>query len=195
MLDEKTGRISGTPNAEAGAAQFTLRVRDSAGKTASRSLVLEVRAPLSVALPDSGADFAVGDTIDIGLAATGGAGSYTWTLAAGSLLPPGVEFHAGAARLQGTLFQTGDYRLTLLVRDSSGAEAPAATALQVAPQLVLATSAGARAVTGSTFSLPLPATGGPHRTTFVSLRAGCRRVWRSSRGALRECLGERASPL
>ncbi len=165
VLDEKTGRISGVANSAPGMAQLTLRARDSAGKTVARSMTLDVRVPLSVALPDSAGDLAEGDAVDIRLSATGGAGEYSWTLAAGDL-PPGIEFDSVTGRLRGTLTQAGTYRLSLRVRDAGGAEAPATVALHVAARLRMTEVARTETVMGAALSLPLAATGGAPPYTF-----------------------------
>jgi hypothetical protein len=54
--------------------------------------------------------------------ATGGTGSYTWTLASGSL-PPGLSLTSGtpSARISGTPTKKGTFTFTLRVRDAAAA--------------------------------------------------------------------------
>ena len=156
VLDEKTGRISGTP--AIGTAQFTVRVRDSGGKTAIRAMLLEVRAPLSIAAPGLLTGFAEGDPVDLKLEASGGTAPYVWSLEGEA--PPGLVFDSAAGILRGALEAQGTYRMALRVRDAAGGEARSTLELPVAPKLEPIPPSLQRATVGSPFSVTLAARGG-----------------------------------
>ncbi len=60
----------------------------------------------------------VGQTATLSLAATGGSQPYTWHVSAGEL-PPGLKLHAHSGKIDGTPTTPGDYRVTLVLVDSS----------------------------------------------------------------------------
>ena len=176
VLDPKTGGLTGVPPPSAATAQFTVSVRDAAGKFATAAMMLLVRTPLAVPTADAADGLAEDDPLSLTLSATGGDAPFTWTLESGEL-PPGIVFDAPAATLRGVLERSGEYRLGFKVRDAHAAEAGTTVQLQVAPRLRLTgfTTPGS-AVAGSPVSLPLTATGGapPYsfRITSGSLPAG-----------------------
>ena len=157
-LDEKTGRLAGIATL-AGLAEFTLRIRDSAGKIATRAVAIDARAPLSILAPGSLADFADGDAVSVNWAAAGGTAPYTWALEDGAL-PPGLALDSQTGAVTGTLDRAGSYRAALRVRDADGAEATATIAIPVAVRLTAAIPAPPEANIGSKFTLPLAALGG-----------------------------------
>jgi hypothetical protein len=68
------------------------------------------------AVPAQGA--IVGQTATLSLAATGGIQPYTWHVAGGDL-PPGLKLHPHSGKIDGTPTTPGDYRVTVVVVDSS----------------------------------------------------------------------------
>jgi hypothetical protein len=60
----------------------------------------------------------VGQTATLSLAATGGLQPYTWRVAGGDL-PPGLKLHPHSGKIDGTPTTPGDYRVTVVVVDSS----------------------------------------------------------------------------
>ncbi len=76
-----TGAITGTPSAT-GTATFTVQVKDSAGNTATANLSIQVFAALTLSAPSSGVPgpATVGGVYNSSIAATGGSGTYKWTL-------------------------------------------------------------------------------------------------------------------
>ncbi len=68
------------------------------------------------AVPAQGA--IVGQTATLCLAATGGIQPYTWHVAGGDL-PPGLKLHPHSGKIEGTPTTPGDYRVTVVVVDSS----------------------------------------------------------------------------
>ncbi len=107
------GRISGTPTG-VGAGTFTISVA-SAGDTASRALTIDVGAPQVVIQTSNLASGAIGDAYAETLTASGGDGSYQWSLASGTL-PPGLALSADGT-ISGTPTTVGSY--DFLVRAAS----------------------------------------------------------------------------
>jgi hypothetical protein len=132
------GRVTGTPTG-VGAGTFTVSVV-SAGDTATRALSIDVGAPQVVIQTTALANGAVGDAYAETLTASGGDGTYQWTVASGAL-PPGLALSvdgtiSGAPTTVGSydfLVQatsaglTGTRALTLGVASSSSATPPTVT--------------------------------------------------------------------
>ena len=118
------GTLSGSP-ATPGTYAFTVQVADADGATASAGVSLTVTStPLTIAtaaLPDG----VCGDAYAATLAADGGVGSRTWTLAAGAL-PPGLAL-ASAGSLTGTPTAVGASTFVVQVSDSLSATSRAYT--------------------------------------------------------------------
>lgn len=161
VLDEKTGVLSGTPQTAGPVpSEFTVRIRDAAGKTATRLLTLLVRAALSIALP-AGAppDYAEGDPVEVRLTASGGKSPYAWAVDDGAL-PDGVTLSATDGVLRGVFARAGVTRATLRVRDGSGQVARAPVEFAVAARLEAVLAASVAATANAPFELPLAARGG-----------------------------------
>ncbi len=159
VLDEKTGRIAGATTAPSGVSQFTMRVRDAAGKTATSPMSLEVRAGLSITPRPPLAELAEGDPVDLTMSATGGVPTYVWALDSGDL-PPGLALDSSTGVLRGTAEKAGNYRAVLRVRDSSGTETRATVEFQIAPRLSLIAPPSTNAVVGTAVAIAVTASGG-----------------------------------
>ncbi len=68
------------------------------------------------AVPAQGA--IVGQSYTLPLVATGGSQPYTWQVIGGDL-PPGLKLHPHSGKIDGTPTMPGDYRVTVVVVDSS----------------------------------------------------------------------------
>lgn len=122
------GLISGMPLV-IGTSNFTVRVTDNQGATATRALSIVVTAPLRILNSTLPAGYKGVVYPATPLAAAGGSGTgYTYALISGAL-PPGVTFSAGA--LGGKPTTPGNYPLTFRVTDSLGATATRAYTLAV----------------------------------------------------------------
>lgn len=111
------GALTGTP-ADGGTFTFTARVTDGAGRTATRALALTVeRAPTiqtwSLPPAEHGEDYVAQ------LRATGGSGSYGWTVADGAL-PDGLALSA-AGVVSGIPTVVGRATFTVRVTDEASA--------------------------------------------------------------------------
>jgi large repetitive protein len=140
-LDANTGLISGTPTA-AGQFDFQVLAKVSAdGRSDTKSLAIVVRNPVSIAAAEPFSDprlaaSEVAAPFEAMLVASGGTGTYTWSLTAGSL-PSGLTFAEGA--ISGTPRVPGSFPFTITVTDSEGRVANLPTRLVVAPKLKIAT--------------------------------------------------------
>jgi len=161
-----SGTISGTPTAP-GTAGFTAQVRDSAGATASHSLSITIAAPQLNVTTSSLAGGAVGAPYSQTLSATGGAGTYSWSITSGSL-PQGVSLTSGGV-ISGTPAAAGNATFTATVTDGT-ATASRSFSVAVAPALVITTSSLPAGRVGAAYSQSLQASGGapPYSWTVVS---------------------------
>lgn len=169
-LNTSTGVISGTPTGTfTGTTSFTVTVTDSqtpTHATTTANLSISVSAPpLSVttqSLPGGTLNTAYPTQT---LQATGGAGTYSWSLSAGAL-PVGLTLNPSTGGISGTPTGnvTGPVNFTVKVTDTETPTPHTATAaLSItisAPPLSVTTTSLAVGVVGSTYSATLAATGG-----------------------------------
>lgn len=117
-----SGTLSGTPTAT-GTASFTVTAQDQAGLSAEQTLTLTVPA-LQVTTTSPLPTAYVQSSYDYPLSASGGEPPYTWALASGSTLPPGLSLSSSGI-LSGTPSSAGTYTFAVEAKD---AESPAETA-------------------------------------------------------------------
>jgi hypothetical protein len=148
------GALSGTPPA-GGSATFTVEVTDSGAlaQTASASLSLTVSvAALSVVTAAVGTA-TVNSNYSAVLAATGGQGSYSWSLQSG-VLPPGLSL-SSTGNLSGTPTAAGITTFMATVRDKSAPQQSASQTINVVVAATGSTSAPHRAPSRSAAALPV----------------------------------------
>ena len=144
VLESATGVISGTPSVE-GASLFTVRAALADGRSDTKSLEITVRQPVAIQAlkPLSAAgtttSWEVGVPFSAKLAATGGTGTYTWTLAEGAL-PTGLALAADGS-VVGTPRSAGSFRATLRLTDTEGRTADYPAVIGVAARLAISTAA------------------------------------------------------
>jgi hypothetical protein len=161
------GAITGTPTT-AGAANFTVQVKDSANTTATGPLSITIAPPAlkieTTSLPAAAAGVAYSQS----LSATGGAGTYTWSITSGAL-PQGLSLSPAGA-ISGTPTQAGSFTFTVSVSDGS-TSASATLALAVTAPLSLGSTSFFDGAVGSVYSHTLTASGGtPPYTWAISGR-------------------------
>ncbi len=122
-----SGSIAGTPSSS-GMYSFTVRVRDSAGATASKALTITISSALRVTTAATLPPGSIGAAYLLRLEATGGTPPYSWDLINGSL-PAGITLHG--AELKGTPTAAGTSQFTVRVTDSKSASATQACTLQI----------------------------------------------------------------
>ncbi len=114
------GVISGTPTAAEAATQFTVKVTDSGGNTATATLALIVNnAPLSItttSIPGATANVAYSETFS----ASGGSGNYSWSVTSGlgELTGETLAFTTGGV-LSGTPTTVEQVTFTVQVTDTT----------------------------------------------------------------------------
>ena len=140
-IDANTGLISGTP---AAAGQFDFQVLakmngDARSDTKSLSITVRDRVTILGSDPFTAARRAVGEMsvpFDATLAATGGDGTYTWSLTSGAL-PPGLTMIDGA--ITGKPTTPGAYPLTVTVTDSEARVGNYPARIVIAEKLAIST--------------------------------------------------------
>jgi hypothetical protein len=98
----------------------SVTVTDSKGVTASESVELDTVGPLAFQTTSPLADQNIALPVSMYIAVVGGRQPYTFSLAAGSSMPPGLNFSNGNAvgLIQGTPTTPGKYSFTVRVSDS-----------------------------------------------------------------------------
>ncbi|HVK50209.1 MAG TPA: putative Ig domain-containing protein [Pseudoxanthomonas sp.] len=163
-----SGVLSGEPVA-ANSYTFTVTVTDSNGDSAPRSYTLVVN-PATLTLSSSAPlDGTAGVFQTATITASGGVGTYTYSLRSGSL-PVGVSFNS-AGLFTGTPRSDGNYSITVRATDQLGQFGEAVFAYTIAPATIVIAPAtlpgGSR---GAFYNESLNSTGGfaPYSYSLVS---------------------------
>ncbi len=133
-LNAATGAITGTPTTAA-TSNFTITATDGLGATGARAYSVTVNAAIAVnpaTLPTAMLGAAYSQTV----VATGGNGSYVFTVSAGSL-PAGLTLNAATGVISGTPTTAATSNFTITATDGVGATGQRAYALTVAATLVV----------------------------------------------------------
>lgn len=114
---------------------FTVRVRDQAGNTATKTFTLTVdpASPLVITNgTDQLRDGNVGVSYQASLFPGGGTPPYSWSHVAGTL-PPGLSVQASPGRVLGTPTTAGTFTFTVRVNDSGGQTASQQFTIRILP--------------------------------------------------------------
>jgi hypothetical protein len=149
------GSLSGTPPA-AGDPTFSVQVMDSNGATASQSLTLTVDPPVTITTVSLPAG-TVGQAYSQTLSASGGSGSYTWTLAPG-MLPAGLTLSSGGV-ISGTPSAAAVSNFTVKAV-SSGSSATEPLSITINPVPAVTTASLPNGTVGTAYQQTLAASGG-----------------------------------
>jgi hypothetical protein len=160
-IDASSGLIFGTPTA-AGTYDFTVYAKVNAdSRSDTKGLQIVVRDPLVVT---AGEPFVsrravseVGVPFDATLAATGGFGTYTWSVPTGAV-PPGLELVDGA--ITGTPTAAGNYAFIASVTDAEGRRTNFTGRIVVAAKLSISTLVLRPAKVGKQYTAKLKTLGG-----------------------------------
>ena len=163
------GVISGTPVASCvgTTSGLVFKATDSGTATpltaTSVSLSLTIAAAPAISLPAAGLQPAgvVGTPYSASFAASGGAGTLTYTISAGAL-PTGLTIGAGGA-VSGTPTAAGTFNFTVMAADAFGDSQTLSYSIKIAyPPVTITPASGAfpNAFTGSVYSQSLTAAGG-----------------------------------
>lgn len=155
------GVLSGTPTSE-GAYTFVVKVEGAGGATDTETETLSVRQPLKVTSPFTSG--AVAQKLEVGVpftasqSATGGSGSFTWTLAGGTI-PTGVELKPDGS-VTGTPTVPGKFTFSIRVGDTEGRSVTLNPTLVVAARLAITTLTLKQAKVGRAYRQKIERTGG-----------------------------------
>ncbi|WP_371108270.1 putative Ig domain-containing protein [Rhizobium sp. RCC_161_2] len=160
------GTLTGTPTA-GGTFNFTVTATDSstgAGPfTGSRAYSLSVSAPTITIAPTTLPNGTAGTAYSQTVTASGGTGSYTYAITAGTL-PTGLTFSSGGT-LSGTPTASGTFNFTVTTTDSSTGTGPF-TGTQTysvvisAPTITVAPATLPAGTAGTAYSQTITASGG-----------------------------------
>lgn len=128
-LNASTGAITGTPTG-AGTSNFTVRVTDSTSKTGQKDFSITINAALSITTASPLPNGTVGVAYNQTFAATGGTGTKTWSVSAGTL-PGGLSLNTSSGALTGSPTGAGTSNFTIQVRDGVNATGSKAFALTI----------------------------------------------------------------
>jgi putative Ig domain-containing protein len=175
-INSTNGVISGTPTA-AGTSSFTVRVVDAGGLADTQALSITINP----AAPPPGPPNITTTTLQEGtlgqdynqtLQATGGTGSLTWNISAGSL-PAGLELNQSTGVISGTPTVAGTSSFTVRVQDAGGQSDTQALSIVINlqnPPIITTTTLPGGTV-GQAYSETLQASGGVLTLTWT-LSAG-----------------------
>jgi hypothetical protein len=182
-IDAATGLISGTPTA-AGQFDFQVLARmNSDTRSDTKSLAIIVREPVAVAGADPFDDArrALGEVsvaFEAMLTASGGTGTYTWSLTSGSL-PAGLTLADGA--IAGTPTTAGVYPFTATVTDSESRVANYVGRIVVAEKLTVSTLLLRPGKVGKVYAARVRTVGGVMPATWRIIRGSLPRGVRFER--------------
>ena len=139
-IDASSGLISGSPTT-AGTYSFTVFAKmNGDSRSDTKALGIVVRDPLTVAAGEPfvarRAQGEVGVPFDASIQATGGFGTYTWSVTTGTV-PPGLQLVDGA--LTGTPTTAGSYAFIASVTDAEGRKTNVTARIVVAEKLSIST--------------------------------------------------------
>ena len=130
----RTTAVTGVPT-RVQTTTFTVRARDQAGNTATKTFTLTVD-PASPLVVNNGTDQlrdgTVGVSYEASLFPAGGVPPYSWSHVAGTL-PPGLFVQASPGRVLGTPTTAGTFTFTVRVNDSGGQSATQQFTIRILP--------------------------------------------------------------
>jgi large repetitive protein len=164
------GVLSGTPTAE-GSSTFTVKATDGS-RSDTETFTIIVRTPVAITpigLHQWGLHGSeVGIPLSTKLTATGGTGTFTWTLSAGAL-PTGLVLGTDGT-ISGRPRLAGKFPFTVQVADSEGRTATVSTTLTVAAKLSFKTLTLRAAKVGRLYNAKLVTLGGVTPVKWTVLR-------------------------
>jgi hypothetical protein len=163
-LNSSTGVLSGT--ASTGSSSFTLQVTDGVGLTATQMVTFNIGSnPPSITtttLP--GAD--QGSAYSKLVAASGGTGSYAYSISSGSL-PTSLSINSATGLISGTPSASGSFSFTVQVKDSANNIGTQSYTVVVNPTLTFSTATLPNGAVGNSYNQRIAGTGGLTPYTFA----------------------------
>jgi len=165
-LNPATGLLSGQPTT-AMAASFTIQATDANQATGSKQFALTVNAAIVITTSSPLPQGTVGVNYSQTLAATGGNGTYTWAVSAGSL-PAGLSLNSATGQIGGQSTTATTANFTIQATDTNQATASKQFALTINPAIVITTGSPLPIGTvGVNYSQTVAATGGSGTYTWA----------------------------
>ncbi len=156
-LNASTGLITGTPSA-AGTSNFTVTATDGNGATGSRSFTFTVNPSLALnpaTLPGG----TVGTAYSQAMTATGGSGTYTFSVSAGSL-PAGLSLNPGTGLISGTPNSAAASMFTITATDSAGVTTSRSYGVTINAAIAVNPATLPNGTAGTVYTAALSAIGG-----------------------------------
>jgi hypothetical protein len=125
-LDASSGTIRGTATA-AGPVTLGITVTDSQQRTATRTLPINVVAPLTISTASTLTAVLANSPVSVTFAATGGTAPYHWSTSGN--VPPGLTVDPGTGLLSGSASAAGNFQFNVTVTDSGSNGGQTATKL------------------------------------------------------------------
>jgi hypothetical protein len=162
------GVVVGTPTAVA-PASFVVKATHQDGRSDTKSLTLEVLAPLVANPVDAAPAAEVGRPFDLVPTASGGKQPYAWSVAGHSALPPGLVIDGATGRVSGVPTVAGPFQTALALHDANGSTMTVTFGISVAPRLAFEPATPPDRRVGRPYRLKLAATGGVGPKTWQIL--------------------------
>jgi hypothetical protein len=166
---DSDGYLSGVPGS-AGTYTFTVRVTDAYSSTGSRTYTLDINLQTLNINPLTLTDGTAGVVYTKQLTGAGGTPGYTFSLASGSSLPPGLALSASGS-LTGTPSQGGTFAFGVKVTDAAAATMTRVYVFRVALVPLTVTATLPTATYGKPYDQTFAASGGTPAYSF-SLSGG-----------------------
>jgi hypothetical protein len=138
-LNSATGVISSPPSTAA-TSSFSIQVTDTNNATATKAFMLTVNPALVITTTSPLPAATVGVNYSETLVASGGSGSYTWAVSAGSSLPGGLALNSATGVISGPPSTAATSSFSILVTDTNNVTATKAFALTINPALAITTN-------------------------------------------------------
>jgi hypothetical protein len=153
-----SGLLSGTPTAE-GSYTFVVQAVGGGGVTDTETETLTVRQPIALTSQLAAAKAEVGVQFNAAQTATGGAGTFAWTVGNGTL-PAGLTLDPSTGAITGTPAVGGRFQFTLTATDTEARSSSVAVTLVVAKKLALGKSKLKTAAAGKAYRAKVSFVGG-----------------------------------
>ena len=168
-INGATGAITGTPT-QTGNFPVTFTVRDSLNNTTTSSCAINIAPPaLSLACPANTGTVGIGYTS--APTPSGGVPPYSSFAVDAGTLAPGLSLNPATGALTGTPTASGNFPVTLSVRDSTSTKATANCSINISPPAPSLACPATNAQVGSSYQSALVPSGVPPFSNF-SVNAG-----------------------
>ena len=153
------GTISGTTTT---VGSFTVTIKASVldGRSDTKQFTLNVLAPLAATPPATVPPAEVGRLFKVTPGATGGLMPYTWSIAAGSALPPDLTINPATGVISGFPIAAGSFPVKVAVVDATGAQATIDLTINVVAKVAITTSRLKAGRVGRLYAARVAARGG-----------------------------------